>query len=143
VDRLFGSVGWPYDGSTRNGQSWSGSKYRIQTIPDGSSNQIMVVERFAANQSNWSNSWAYPEGSNNWGWNSNGSIYGPWSISNPPQVNCTQPLATYYQPNSAHPVCMVILGDASVRGVSTGVSATTWSWACQPSDSNVLPADWQ
>lgn len=122
VDRLFASAGWPADGTTRNGQGWTGSKYRIQTIPDGSSNQIMVVEHMVTNSSNWSNSWAYPIGYN-WWWNSNGSLYGPWSL-NPPQVNCTVSVANYYSPNTAHPVCMVILGDASVRGISTGVSST-------------------
>ena len=34
------------------------------------------------------------------------------------------------------------LGDGSVRGVSSGVSAATWARACDPQDGNVLGADW-
>ena len=142
IDRLFSGSGYPNDFTLINGTYHTSPKYKIHTIPDGSSNQIMVVERFATNASGWSNAWAYPEGSWSWGWNSNGAIYGPWSL-NAPQVNCTQPIANYYSPNTAHPTCQVLLGDASVRGVSTGVSVTTWQQACQPSDGAVLGSDWQ
>jgi prepilin-type N-terminal cleavage/methylation domain-containing protein len=34
------------------------------------------------------------------------------------------------------------LGDGSCRGVSAGVSASTWYLACTPNDGNPLPADW-
>jgi prepilin-type N-terminal cleavage/methylation domain-containing protein len=37
---------------------------------------------------------------------------------------------------------LVALGDGSVRGVSTKISWLTWTWACNPSDGNVLPAEW-
>jgi prepilin-type N-terminal cleavage/methylation domain-containing protein len=37
---------------------------------------------------------------------------------------------------------MVALGDGSVRGVSTGISWTTWTRACNPSDGNPLGPDW-
>jgi prepilin-type N-terminal cleavage/methylation domain-containing protein/prepilin-type processing-associated H-X9-DG protein len=36
----------------------------------------------------------------------------------------------------------VLLGDGSVRGVSSGVSAVTWWSACMPADGNPLGADW-
>lgn len=34
------------------------------------------------------------------------------------------------------------MGDGSVRSVSPSVSATTWSYAIQPQNSNPLPSDW-
>jgi prepilin-type N-terminal cleavage/methylation domain-containing protein len=140
VSNLFASDTNSYP----NGALAYQSKYRINTIPDGSSNQIMVVERYAGCPAyGWSNSWAYPQGSY-WGWNSQGSVYGPWGLY-APQINAPTSgtgAAHPYYPNAAHPVLLVILGDASVRGVSSGVSATTWSYACQPADNNVLPSDW-
>ena len=36
----------------------------------------------------------------------------------------------------------VLLGDGSVRGVSSGISAVTWWSACMPADGNPLGADW-
>jgi hypothetical protein len=42
-----------------------------------------------------------------------------------------------------HPgVLLVALGDGSVRGVSTSISWTTWNFACNPGDGNVLGTDW-
>ena len=34
------------------------------------------------------------------------------------------------------------LGDGSVRFVTSGISATTWAYACDPRDGNPLPSDW-
>jgi hypothetical protein len=36
----------------------------------------------------------------------------------------------------------VALGDGSVRSITSGVSFNTWYLACNPSDGQVLPADW-
>jgi len=146
---LFYATGWPIDGNYYyNGQPQAAPKYKIHTIPDGSSNTIMVVERFAGFPAygGWNNTWCYPEGTWNWWLSSNGSQANcPWWGINPPQIN--PPLtgngaAHPYYPNSAHPVAMVLLGDASVRSVSSGVSSTTWLWASTPDDGNVLPQDW-
>jgi type II secretory pathway pseudopilin PulG len=42
-----------------------------------------------------------------------------------------------------HPgTLMAALGDGSVRGVKTSISWTTWNYACNPSDGNVLGSDW-
>jgi prepilin-type N-terminal cleavage/methylation domain-containing protein len=57
---------------------------------------------------------------------------------NPGAGNCRPDLLT-----SPHTGAMLAgLGDGSVRSVSTGVSATTWRNACNPSDGNVLGGDW-
>jgi prepilin-type N-terminal cleavage/methylation domain-containing protein/prepilin-type processing-associated H-X9-DG protein len=39
-------------------------------------------------------------------------------------------------------VMNVLLGDGSVRGVSSGISAVTWWSACMPNDGNPLGSDW-
>jgi len=145
VHLLFGSVAynlpnWPYPYQTCR------AKYKINTIPDGSSNQVMIVERYAnCPYYGWSNSAFYPMDNNYWGWNSNGSAYGPWGLYLP-QIGATlqssTPIAHPYYPNTAHPVCLVSMGDASVRSVSGSVSQTTWNYACTPDDGNVLPNDW-
>jgi len=133
-------------GSAINGQAANSSKYLVGNIPDGTSNTVAVVERFASFPSygGWYNNTVYPEGSN-WGWNNNGSVYGPWGLY-VPQVNA-QPSggsnpAHPYMPNSRHSTCQVLLMDGSVRGVSASVNGTTWSYACQPDDGQVLGSNW-
>ena len=37
---------------------------------------------------------------------------------------------------------ITVLGDGSVRTVTTSVSGTTWRNACIPDDGNVLGSDW-
>jgi prepilin-type N-terminal cleavage/methylation domain-containing protein len=127
------------------GQGVSRPKYKLGTIPDGSSNQVFVVERYSYCQTyGWSNSAFYPIDGVIWGWNSAGAAYGPWGWY-APQIQAPQTGANAahpYYPSSAHPVCMVAMGDATVRSVSSSVSQTTWSYACIPDDGNVLPTDW-
>jgi len=145
LNSMFGSStytgsGWPY--STR-------SSYTIANIPDGTSNQVGIVERFGScPYYGWSNAWVYPMDTFNWGYNSNGSAFGPWGwytpMINPPlrnYVGSQQPAHPYY-PSTAHSTCQVLLMDGSVRGVSGSVSGTTWSYVCQPSDGNPLPSNW-
>jgi len=127
----------------------SQSKYTIGNIPDGTSNQVGIVERYGSHPYyGWSNAWCYPESASNWGWNSNGSVYGPWGLYtpqiNPPlrnYVGSNQPAHPYY-PNTAHSTCQVLVMDGSVRGVSASVSSTTWTYVCTPDDGNVLPSNW-
>jgi len=127
------------------GQTVSVSKYKIGNIPDGTSNQVGIVERYSCFPAyGWSNASVYPTSSGNWGWNSQGSTYGPWGWYTP-QINASpsgsNPAHPYY-PNTGHSTCMVLLMDGSVRGVSSGVGGTTWSYVCTPDDRNVLGSDW-
>jgi len=126
-------------------------KYKIATIPDGTSNTIGVVERYAQCPAyGWNNTWAYPIGQWGfpWGWNSQGSAYGPWGVQYVPQIQpptnnwVNGQLANYYSPNTGHPVSMNMLMDASVRTVSSSISSNTWSQACTPDDGQVLGSDW-
>jgi len=118
------------------------SKFTIGNIPDGTSNTVGVVERFASFPGyGWSNAWAYPMSASYWGWNSQGSVYGPWGAYLP-QIGVTNNAAHPYYPNTRHAAMQTLLMDGSVRGVTAGVSQNTWSWALTPDDGNVLPGNW-
>jgi len=148
VSTLFNQVNY-YD-PNKSGATISIAKYNVGNIPDGSSQQIAVVERITSfTYHGWSNATVYPISSYNWGWNSVGSVYGPWGTQWTPQTNIrftggNWPVgeAHPYMPNSRHSACQVVLMDGSVRGVTSAVNANTWSWACQPDDGNVLPGNW-
>jgi prepilin-type N-terminal cleavage/methylation domain-containing protein len=129
------------------GATISCARYKINTIPDGSSNQVMVVERYNSFPAyGWANAQFYPMSSYNWGWNSQGSAYGPWGWYLP-QVGATRntgnPVAHPYYPNTGHPVLLVAMGDGVIKGVGSSVGSTTWTYACTPDDGQVLGADWQ
>jgi len=121
------------------------SPYNIGNIPDGSSNTVGIVERFSClTPYNWSNAAIYPMSHSYWGRNSQGSSYGPWGLYTP-QVSANPANSSQahpYYPSTRHAALQVLLMDGSVRGVSGGVSGTTWSYACQPADGQVLGADW-
>jgi len=145
---MFGTRTWQ-NTSPGNGQWFTSPKYNIGNIPDGTSNTIGIVERFASCPAyGWSNAWAYPMDGWTWGWNSYGSVYGEWGLYlpqiNPPiynYVGSRQPAAWYY-PNTAHSTELVLLMDGSTRGVSGAVSSTTWQYAVQPDDGFSLGPDW-
>jgi len=141
VQYLFGNTSFY---RPQFGNSTTQSTYTIANIPDGTSNQVGIVERFSSiPKYGWSNAWCYPEDAgHNWGWNSNGSIYGPWGAYLP-QFSIIPSQAEYYQPHGGHPATNIVgLMDGSVRPVSASVSATTWSYAVSPADGNPLPTDW-
>jgi len=134
------------------GQQVAVSKYTIGNIPDGTSNTVGIVERFTSYPVyGWSNSTLYPE-AGPWGWNTQGSAYGPWGLyvpqvsskTNSPGGNCTsqQCGAHPYCPNSAHSAMQTLLMDGSVRGVTSSVNSTTWTYACTPDDGQVLGSNW-
>jgi prepilin-type N-terminal cleavage/methylation domain-containing protein len=125
------------------------AKYKIGNIPDGTSNTIGIVERYGSYPAySWAGLWSHPMGGP-WGqWPQWSHGYGVAGVSYQPQIQPplnwgapTAPAHPYY-PNTGHPVCMVMLMDGSVRGVSTNVAQNTWIWACTPDDANPLPSDW-
>jgi prepilin-type N-terminal cleavage/methylation domain-containing protein len=127
-------------------------QYNIGNIPDGTSNTVGIVERYAGFPSypGWNNAWCYPEGYGNtatgtWGWNQHGSIYGVFGLYLPqckPNLQGNAPVAHPYYPNSSHSTCQVLMMDGSSHGVSASISQSTWNSACQPSDGVPLGADW-
>jgi len=146
VSLLFGPNGTPM-----SGQTGCGSPYRVNTIQDGTSNQIAIVERYANFPAyGWSNTAFWPEGGGTpWGWNPYGATYGPWGTNYQPQIGVSPsnntgggPAHPYY-PNTGHTGAMqTLLMDGSVRGISSGMSQATWMMACNPVDGGVLGSDW-
>jgi len=132
------------------------SKYTIGNIPDGSSNTIGILERYAYYSSySWAPLWCHPAGVNYWGsqtsWNCQYGQFGPpenlmpqvGCKPNPANCNLYQSLSHPYYPNSGHSTSIqVTMMDGSVRGVTGGVSTTNWHNAIYPDDGNVLPGNW-
>jgi hypothetical protein len=135
------------------------STFNIGNIPDGTSNQIAILERFGSFPAyGWSNAPMYPEDNAHWGWNQYGSAFAwtttgvvyagnapagvnwwvPQTSSRPTGLNAAHP----HYPNSGHPVCMLLLMDGSTRSVSSSISQLTWNAVLQPSDGAVLGNDW-
>jgi prepilin-type N-terminal cleavage/methylation domain-containing protein len=56
----------------------------------------------------------------------------------PPRGNCN--FQALISPHTG--VMLAGLGDGSVRTVSSGISTSTWYYACQPNDGNALGNDW-
>jgi prepilin-type N-terminal cleavage/methylation domain-containing protein len=125
--------------------------YNIGNIPDGTSNTIGVVERFAGYPNyGWSSLlWHYQQERLNWGYSQWSPVYanaswgGNSPSSYPPQIGVRYQVAHPYYPNSGHTSTVQVgLMDGSVRGVSSGVSQTTWGNAVLPADGNVLGSNW-
>jgi len=147
---MFDAVNSTQSGS---GQWISTAKYKIGNIPDGTSNTVGVVERYAScPYYGWGNAWVYPVTySGNWGQNSAGSEIFAWNGATiylpqiqPPvnnYVGNVAPAHPYY-PTTGHPVMMTMLMDGSVRGVGASVSQQTWNWAVTPDDGNPLGSNW-
>jgi prepilin-type N-terminal cleavage/methylation domain-containing protein len=147
--QVFGSA----NGSNGQLTAWDGGR-KIETIADGSSNTILFTEKYG----NCANSSA--SGGNEWGSVSAGYMptfqnnqNGGNSYAGPPsnspnamfmiQPNPYQTVCDPYRASGAHTnTILVALGDGSVRGLSTGISPTTWWYACCPIDGQPMPSDW-
>jgi prepilin-type N-terminal cleavage/methylation domain-containing protein len=130
------------------------AKYTIGNIPDGTSNTVSVAERFASFPAFTSN------GNSPWlpyTLNTGSTLFYPYSsyFADPnylpsataptyqPQVSARPVSANPYSPSSAHAGSLqVALMDGSVRGITSGVSALTWSYAVFPADGFPMPSDW-
>lgn len=122
-----------------------------RSFPDGTSNTILFAEKYAtcgpAPGSVSEFYWGEEGGSCNrlGGPGGDGSIPGFYTLLPP------QPKVSYNQGGICNPCmlqstsaagCQVALADGSVRLVSNGISALTWSYAVQPNDGNILGSDW-
>jgi prepilin-type N-terminal cleavage/methylation domain-containing protein len=118
------------------------AKYTNSNIPDGTSQQVSIVERAAYFQSyGWYNWVVYPQGGA-WGWNSQGSLYGVWGLYLP-QINVTYTQVHPYYPNSFHMTTMqTLLLDGSVKAVTSAVGQTSWNKVCTPDDGGAVDVDW-
>jgi prepilin-type N-terminal cleavage/methylation domain-containing protein len=89
-------------------------------------------------------------------WPNMNSGSGGASVYYPPTANATVPAGAigfqagpsvqacnWYVTQGGHAGSMsVSMGDGSVRSLTSGISAQTWTWACYPFDGTPLPSDW-
>jgi len=130
------------------GTDW-GPKYNVGNIPDGSSNTVFMVEKYAACQASngGGNLWTWPGG--DWGpdwcptfanspWGRN------WNQLPQFQPNPYNTVCDASRPSTGHSgTCIVGMGDGSIRGVTSSLSLNTWQLAINPADGLPLPSDWQ
>jgi prepilin-type N-terminal cleavage/methylation domain-containing protein len=149
-----------------------GKELKVQTIPDGTSNTVLVAEGYGTCYGSsyrvgyWAGYWYESTGySYSYTITYTGSYYinlgyttpqtytygysysytpkfapvaGKTFEARPPQYSCN---GTLPQSMSSGAI-QVLLGDGSVKGVSQGVSATTWVAALTPDKGEVLGNDW-
>jgi len=134
------------------------SRFTIGNIPDGSSNTIAILERYAWYPTySWSPLWNHPSDRAHWGdthqWTTEyGQFWGAGWAGNwngctnclgLPQVGVRAAQAHPYYPNSGHSTTIqVLLMDGSVRGVTGAVSSANWTYAIVPDDGQILPGNW-
>jgi hypothetical protein len=162
--QVFGVVGpsGTLQATGVDGGNWNGVARIPGTFPDGTSNTILFAEKYAkcnmnlAPANNWNGTfWDY-------GWCNQDPGNAQWYLGCPyfaSDYYGTYPraigLSSIFQVTPTDAVCdparaqapraagiLVLLGDASVRLVSSGVSATTWWNACTPADGQPLGSDW-
>ncbi len=141
--QVFGN---PNDVASDVWNGWDLSKctrsLSVQGITDGSSNTVLWAERRSS----------CPYSSNPGGRAITEWVGCPYEYPNnpvfhgaagPPQFGTTQANCdpTRLQALSTG-VMNAGLGDGSVRGITSGMSATTWMYACNPQDGKVLASDW-
>jgi len=166
--------GWPVTSYFRNYLLWDNgggyqpppatrgyyftlSTYSIGNIPDGTSNTVGIVERYADinpnaySGSQYSGLWTHHgQDRYHWGYHQWAPVYGQWSTGTPQfgvkptqGLSVAQGAAAYYLPNSGHSTTVqVLLMDGSVRGVSAGVSQTTWTAVISPDDGVTPGSNW-
>jgi prepilin-type N-terminal cleavage/methylation domain-containing protein len=122
-------------------------QYTIGNLPDGTSQQVAYVERFARFYPTygWGALTVHPCSWSYWGWTQWTTGYGVWGLYTPQTTARTSGpgvLAHPYYPNTAHATEQVCMLDGSIKSVAASVNATVWSYACQPADGNPLPGNW-
>jgi prepilin-type N-terminal cleavage/methylation domain-containing protein len=135
--------GWALTNYAPNYQLFAGiagggiakSKYKIGSVPDGTTQVIMIAERYMLPGSGES-CWANPAP----------GIFGDqfaWSSTSVPQFGVPHTQADWLRPNTPHVGgAMVSLTDGSIRTIASSISQPTWWNACLPADGAVLGPDW-
>jgi prepilin-type N-terminal cleavage/methylation domain-containing protein len=104
------------------------------SFPDGTSNTVVLTERYAQTLS--------PGGATMHYWSTTQTWVSPTPTSGfqlaPAQTAAVDALPQGFSSGGMQ----VGLGDGSVRSVSSGVSFNTWYLACNPADGQVMPSDW-
>jgi Protein of unknown function (DUF1559) len=146
---VYGANFDPNTGLPKSGEGYA----RIPaTFQDGTSNTILFAEKYGycavGNANNTGSLWYRNNYTSTWGPYFNVRMMsgtGPFANNIAFQVK-PLPIATnceYRLPSTPHTGgIMVLLGDGSIRSVSSSVSQTTWYAACTPSGGETLGADW-
>jgi len=139
------AINTPALGTDQAGRPGSGRRANLQNgFPDGTSNTVVFVERYARHGVlPWNSDFS----SVNLAFASGGGWLEPWinqfGYTAPPMINPTPLAATIDRAHGPHPgVCLVGLADGSVRGVTGNITPFTWTAACDPNDGLVLGNDW-
>jgi prepilin-type N-terminal cleavage/methylation domain-containing protein len=151
---------WIVFGSASPDGGWTEkARYNIGNIPDGTSNTIILGERFGSFPANtsYSSCWGYPENASGWGYSYGSDTFAPtWLTSvtfpngittnapaNLPQISIIPLQANPLQINSAHTaVTLLGMGDGTVRPLNQSTSLLTFQEAVVPDDGNPLGQDW-
>jgi len=135
--------------ASAGGHYFTLSKYTIGNIPDGTSTTIGILERYAyLSNYGWSSLWTHHgQDRYHWGYSQWAPVYAvpQWGggINYLPQIGLKNNQAHPYYPNGGHSTTnQVMMMDGSVRGVSSGVNASTWNAAIQAEDGVPLGANW-
>jgi len=100
------------------------------TFQDGTSNTMIFMEHYAVCATSNINYWA-------------GSSYITPTLGTLPQIGVTPANATVtLAQGCSTAACMVGMGDGSVRGVTSGVSTTSWFAASTPQGGELFDATW-
>jgi prepilin-type N-terminal cleavage/methylation domain-containing protein len=125
---------------------WQGEARIPATFPDGTSNTILFGEKYAR-CGIYGSAW-------DWWWFNNwqptivntqaGELIGPASkFQVKPNPWQSTSACDFRRASTGHTGgMMVVLGDASVRPLSEGMSGMTWWWACTPAGGETLGTDW-
>ncbi len=134
---------------------WGGTPAIPTTFPDGTSNTILLAEKYACCQANANGVAIYGgvwwHAGNDVGpyfavpyfggslYQGSSSVVYLWQPQPEPwQTACNPDLASSPHPGGIN----VALADGSVRFLANGLGQTTWSNACNPSDGLALGGDW-
>ena len=159
--QVFGTAGDPNPSTPTSARI--NCPWRMMTIPDGTSNTIMMTERLSSTTGPNGSGWALPLVVT---WTNGTGVY----YASPQTYNATfglgrpvtgpittapsyLPLPEFGKnpqtatggntPSTPHGnVIMVLLVDGSVHAISSGISAVTWAYALSPADRQPMPADW-
>jgi len=133
----------------------------LQTsMPDGTSNTVNWTERYKVCAPTWGGytgaGWAiypnFPGVGHGWdtpviGWRDMGVGYDPsfaGGRSYPFQIAPAVNNCDWYVAQTGHSGSLQVgMGDGSARGVTSGVSQTTWTNAGKPNDGQTLGSDWK
>ena len=128
----------PLLGFIANNYSPADRGLSVARIADGTSNTVVFAERAAIHSDGTANLWCHG------GWNADYMpIFGHNGDYSVFQQAPKQSAVTKFGTQSPHGQTMNVgLADGSVRGISSGMSSTTWGYAIVPDDGNAMPSDW-